>query len=41
MPSDDIDKINFGAEAQIIAFIESLIMEMETKGKILFHNRQK
>ncbi len=41
MPNDDIDKINFEAEAQIIAFIESLIMEMETKGKILFHNRQK
>ena len=40
-PSDDIEKINFEAESQIISFIESFIVLMDEKGKVDFHVREK
>jgi len=40
-PSDDVEKINFEAESQIISFIESFILLMDTKGKIDFYLREK
>ncbi len=40
-PSDDIEKINFEAESQIISFIESFILLMDEKGKVDFHLREK
>lgn len=40
-PSDDVEKINFEAESQIISFIESLIVLLDSKGKIDFHLRRK
>jgi len=35
-PSDDVEKINFEAESQIISFIESFILLMDTKGEVDF-----
>jgi Iap family predicted aminopeptidase len=40
-PSDDVEKINFEAESQIISFIESFILLMDEKGKVDFHLREK
>ena len=40
-PSDDAEKINFRAESQIISFIESLIILIDSKEKINFHLREK
>jgi len=40
-PSDDVEKINFEAESQIISFIESFILLMDEKGKVDFHLRKK
>ena len=40
-PSDDAEKINFEAESQIISFIESFILLMDTKGKVDFYLREK
>lgn len=35
-PSDDSDKINYEGEAFVIAYIESLIHDLDTKGKLDF-----
>jgi len=35
-PSDDVEKINFEAESQIISFIESFILLMDAKGEVDF-----
>jgi aminopeptidase YwaD len=35
-PSDDVDKINFGKEAEIIEFVERLIERTDSLGKIPF-----
>ena len=35
-PSDDVEKINFEAESQIISFIESFILLMDDKGEVDF-----
>jgi len=40
-PSDDAEKINFEAESQIISFMESFILLMDSKGKIDFYLREK
>ncbi len=40
-PSDDVEKINFAAESQIISFIESFLLSMDEKEKIAFHLRNK
>jgi len=40
-PSDDVEKINFEAESQIISFIEFFILLMDNKGKVDFHLREK
>ena len=39
-PTDDVEKINFEAESQIISFMESLILLMDSKGKIDFYLRK-
>ena len=39
-PSDDSEKINFEGESQIISFIESLIMLIDSKGEINFQKRK-
>jgi Zn-dependent M28 family amino/carboxypeptidase len=40
-PSDDVEKINFGAESQIISFIESFLLKMDNLKKVEFHLRKK
>lgn len=40
-PSDDVEKINFEAEAQIISFIENVILALDSKGKVEFYLRKK
>ncbi len=40
-PTDDVEKINFEAESKIITYIESLILNLDTKGKIAYHLREK
>ena len=40
-PGDDAEKINFEAESQIISFMESFILLMDSKGKIDFYLREK
>jgi len=40
-PSDDVEKINFGAESQIISFIESFLLKMDDLEKVEFHLRKK
>ena len=40
-PSDDAEKINFEAESQIISFIETLILLIDSKEKINFYLREK
>ena len=39
-PSDDVEKINFEAQSQIISFIESFILLMDNKGKVEFYLRK-
>jgi aminopeptidase YwaD len=40
-PSDDVEKINFVAESQIISFIELFLLTMDEKEKVTFHLRKK
>lgn len=40
-PSDDVEKINFEAESQIISFIESFLLKMDDLEKVEFHLREK
>ena len=40
-PSDDIEKINFKAESQIISFITSFLLKMDDLEKVEFHLRKK
>ena len=40
-PTDDVEKINFEAESQIISFIESFLLSMDEKEKVKFHLRDK
>lgn len=40
-PTDDAEKINFEAESKIITYIESLILSLDSNGKIAYHLREK
>ena len=40
-PTDDTEKINFEAESKIITYIESLILSLDSNGKIAYHLREK
>ena len=40
-PSDDVEKINFAGESQIVSFIESFLLLMDEKEKVAFHLRKK